>query len=235
MQREKATTPNFSREHILLKNDFVYFEEVSFSYNKKDFALKDISLNITFGDFIFITGKSGSGKTSLLKLITKELEAQRGQIIFSKKEDAIIGQIFQDLRYLDDWTLLDNLRFSYDPLLYSTELDFLSELKKISLWFGAYEHLNKKLSECNGGLIQKMAIIRCLLKRPDVVVADEPTSSLDRENTFLLYDFLKKKNQESRMTIIWATHSQDLVRNFSEKNIHLENGRTKYIGKACFI
>ena len=97
------------------------------------------------------------------------------------------------------------------------------------------DRLHLKVNDANGGLKQKVAIIRALLTRPDVLIADEPTSSLDIDNTRRLFDVLNLYNVKRGLTVIWATHNKELIKSFTGRIIHLDNGRLVYSGNACFI
>ncbi|MBT6325532.1 MAG: cell division ATP-binding protein FtsE, partial [Bdellovibrionales bacterium] len=87
----------------------------------------------------------------------------------------------------------------------------------------------------NGGLRQKIAIIRALLTRPEVFIADEPTSSLDYDNAYKLYEVLNLYNAKRGMTVIWASHNRELVKKFTGRVVHLDKGKLVYSGNACFI
>ncbi len=196
-------------------------------------ALKDVNLRINEGEIVFITGASGAGKTTLLNLLAGNILQTSGTAkIPSKKFSA---QVFQELRLVPNMTCLENLKLVYDPSLYKTKKEFNNDLKELAKILGITKRLNIKIGDANGGLKQKVAIIRALLTRPDVFIADEPTSSLDYENAKRLFDLLNVYNTKRGMTVIWASHNRDLVGRFVGKILHLENGRLIHSGHACFI
>ncbi len=113
--------------------------------------------------------------------------------------------------------------------------EFENDLYELAKILGITKRLNIKVSNANGGLRQKVAIIRALLTRPDIFIADEPTSSLDYDNAKRLFDLLNVYNTKRGMTVIWASHNRELVGKFVGKILHLESGRLIHSGHACFI
>ena len=197
-------------------------------------ALSSIELTINSREIAFITGSSGSGKTTLLKVIAGEIRPTNGSLTILDK-NLFISQVFQDLRLMSKKTCRENLKLSYDPSVFESKDEFNDELKELSKVFGIYDRLDIKISEANGGLKQKVAVVRALLTRPDVFIADEPTSSLDFENAQKLFDILHLYNMKRGMTVIWASHNRELVKRFSARIIHLDKGRVIHSGHACFI
>jgi len=208
-------------------------------YSKKNHLLRKINLEISRGDFKFVTGKTGAGKTTLLNLIADDCpglsisgavyreEAVQNNSIFTSR-------IFQDLKVFKNMTVLSNLEYCFDPNLYSRVL-FEKEMHDYSRMLGIREKLGVKLSECSGGIIQKVAVLRAILAKPDVILADEPTSSLDKASSQTVYEIFKLLNKNFSTTIIWATHDRDLVRSLSGEIIHIENGKLAHQGSTCFI
>ena len=133
------------------------------------------------------------------------------------------------------YTCEENLMFAYDSSLYDSKNEFMKDMQELSRILGISDRLKLKVNEANGGLKQKVAIIRSLLTRPDVFIADEPTSSLDTDNAQRLFDILNLYNVKRGMTVIWATHNKELIKSFSGRIIHLDQGRLVYSGHACFI
>jgi cell division transport system ATP-binding protein len=133
------------------------------------------------------------------------------------------------------YTCEENLMFAYDSSLYESKSEFIKDMQELSRILGISDRLKLKVNEANGGLKQKVAIIRSLLTRPDVLIADEPTSSLDTDNAQRLFDILNLYNIKRGMTVIWATHNKELIKSFSGRIIHLDQGRLVYSGHACFI
>ncbi len=197
-------------------------------------ALKNIELKIDRGDILFVTGASGAGKTTLLKVLAGEVEATKGKLMRPGR-DIFLGKVFQELRLVGKLTCEKALWDAYDPNLYHGKKEFECDLAELCRIFGITDRLDLKLNCANGGLKQKVAIIRAFLTKPDVFIADEPTSSLDLDNARKLYDVLNLYNAKKGLTVIWATHNRDLVNKFSGRIAHLDNGRLVYSGHACFI
>lgn len=215
------------REHLYV------LDGVSMQYGNLK-ALSNVRLEVMGGEVLFITGASGAGKTTLLKLLSGDLMPSTGRI-FRPGPRHFAAPVFQDLRLMSQMTCYENLLASYDKRLYRSRKDFDSDLEELCHHLGMNDRLHLKVREANGGLKQKVAIVRSLLTRPDIFIADEPTSSLDRDNARKIFDILNILNTRRGMTVIWASHSRDLVSQFTGRIIHLEKGKLIYSGHACFI
>lgn len=212
-------------------------EDVSVRFDKI-FALKNIHLKIDFGEIIFVTGASGAGKTTLLRLLSGDITDFSGRFYCNKKiqnGELFSSKVFQDLRLMGARSCEENLMSAYDSATYNCKKDFISDMYEMSKVLGFYDRLNLKVKNANGGLKQKIAIARALLTRPDIFIADEPTSSLDADNAQRVFDILSLYNSKKKMTVVWASHNKDLIKRFSGRNIHLDNSRLVYSGHACFI
>ena len=213
-------------------------EDASVSFGEIE-ALKSIQLSIERGEFVFLTGVSGSGKTTLLRLLAQELFPVSGKVkinyrAFGRKT-LFISRIFQDLRLLPEESCEDNLWMAYDSSVYRSQKEFRQDLQELCRFFGITDRMHLKIHDANGGLKQKVAIIRALLCRPDCILADEPTSSLDGNNAQKIFEILNLYNLKKGLTVVWASHNGDLVKRFTGRVIHLDGGRLVYSGNACFI
>jgi ABC-type multidrug transport system ATPase subunit len=200
--------------------------------------LEDINLAIDRGEILFLTGPSGAGKTSLLRILEGDLKATEGDKVFhlsQKKDIPFIACVYQDLRLLEELSLSDNLALSFRSSAYSKKAHFDQLLNDYAGYFDFKDKLQLKCANANGGLKQKVAILRALLTRPQVLICDEPTSSLDAISAKKVYDLLEHLNKEQRMTVIWASHHREMVQKFNGRIMHLEQGRLVHSGKACFI
>jgi cell division transport system ATP-binding protein len=215
-----------------------YCEDVSVQFDEIR-ALKNIQLTIERGEIIFVTGASGAGKTTLLKLLSGLQEPTSGKVIrpnvFSGKKNLYVSNVFQDLRLMGRYTCEENLMFAYDSNIYKDKNEFIQDMHELCRILGIKDRLNLKINQANGGLQQKVAIVRSLLTRPDILIADEPTSSLDTDNTRRLFDVFNLYNAKRGLTVVWATHNKELIKSFTGRIIHLDNGRLVYSGHACFI
>jgi len=203
-------------------------------------ALQPMNLSIKRGEFVFLTGASGAGKTTLLKIIAGEILPSQGKVVVGKMNPAqsnslFISQVFQDVRLLDNFSCRENLHMAFDPSVYANAKEFEQDLDELAKIFGIHDRLEHKPHSTNGGMRQKIAIIRALLSRPDILIADEPTSSLDFDNSRKLFEVLNLYNLKRKLTVIWASHNRELVKKFAGRIVHLDRGKLVYSGHACFI
>lgn len=210
-----------------------FLENVTVDYGKIK-ALKNVHLSIEQGEIVFITGASGAGKTTLLKLLSGEITPTSG-VINNPGKNVFISRVFQDLKLIERLTCEENLKLCFDPSLYKSKAEFIQDMNELCKIMGIQNRLGLKVKDANGGLKQKVAIVRALLARPQVFVADEPTSSLDFENARKLFDVLNLYNVKKGLTVVWASHNRELVKKFTGRIIHLDSGKLVYSGHACFI
>lgn len=238
----KKNNRRFSKEEAFARNQQtplveIALDSISISNNT---ILSDINLTVYKKDFLFVTGATGAGKSTLLNIISGDGAHYKMQGDFKLNQKSsgsctFISKVFQDLKVFGEISLLDNLVFSCDQSVYNSDQEFLNDVDNYLKVFGIYDKKHSKLKNTNRGVHQKIAIIRAILSRPDILVADEPTSALDFKSSMKVYDILSHLNLKTGLTVIWATHSRDLIKNLNGKVIHIESGRISYSGKACFI
>ncbi len=218
------------------QNYLFHLDNLSVEYGNIP-ALKSVQLTIYPGEILFVTGPSGAGKTSLLSVLGGHLEPTSGKAILPhmKSSKHFVSTVFQDLRLLQKKSCEENLFMAYDSSMYDSKNDFYREMQELAKSLHVYDHLDRKIEDCNGGLRQKVAMIRALLCKPTALLADEPTSSLDKENSYRLFEVLNHFNHKKGLTLVWATHNKELIKQFPGKIAHLDNGRLVYSGHACFI
>lgn len=224
-----------SAGHFSTASGLFYLDNVSVEYGDLK-ALKSVQLTIEKGEILFITGSSGAGKSTLLKILSGDILPHSGRMIGPHQDkNHFVAEVFQDLRLISNLSCLENLNLSYDPNIYRNRSEFNQDLKELAKVLGILDRLDLKISDANGGLGQKIAIMRALLSRPTVLLADEPTSSLDYESTKKIFDVLSVYNIKRGLTVVWASHNREIVKKFSGRIIHLDNGKLIYSGHACFI
>ena len=191
-------------------------------------VLKGISLDINAGDFVSIVGKSGSGKSTLLNIIGLLDVDFSGKYLFEEKEinrtsdlklskfrNQKIGFIFQNFNLIDEYTVLENI---YLPSLYSDtkiNTEYIQYLiKKLNL----EQQVNEYACNLSGGQKQRVAIIRALANKPSLIIADEPTGSLDEKNRNLILNIFRDIHEEG-MTIILVTHDPTVAQLTNKKYI----------------
>ncbi|MGN0170357.1 MAG: cell division ATP-binding protein FtsE [Lachnospiraceae bacterium] len=212
----------------------ITLEHVSKSYTQGIPALNDISLNIEEGEFVFIVGNSGSGKSTFLKLLTKELEPTSGSITVNgtnlknlrhKKIPMYrrnIGMVYQDFRLLKDRNVYENVAFAQRVISVGNR----SIRKRVPMMLSMvglaakYKSSPKQLS---GGEQQRVAIARALINEPKILLADEPTGNLDADNAWDIMKLLDEINQRGT-TVVVVTHNLEIVEAMNKRVITLKKG-----------
>jgi len=200
-------------------------------------ALNQVDLKVYKGEILFVSGVSGAGKTTLMKLLSGLATPTSGVMrsnSFHYSQGFFPAVVFQDLRLMGKYDLMTNLMVAYDPDLYRNKKEFEGDLMELARYLGIKDKLNMRACDANGGLKQKVAIMRALLTRPEVLIADEPTSSLDLENSRRIFDLFHLYNNKRGVTVIWSSHNQELIKKFNGRIVHLDQGKLVYSGQACF-
>jgi len=199
-------------------------------------ALNSISLVIKKGSFISVAGPSGSGKTTLLNIIGCLDKPTSGEIFFDDEKisgyddnrltyfrNQNIGFIFQDFNLIPVLTVYENVEFSLaiNPKFRKNHKKLVEEMLDM---VGILELRNRFPKELSGGQKQRVAIARALVKKPILVLADEPTANLDSENAKNVMEIMKKMNRDLNTTFIFSTHDK-LVMDYADDIIHLRDGK----------
>lgn len=213
----------------------VDMEGVGLRYRMGAEVLRDIDFKLFPGDFYFLTGASGAGKTSLLNLIHLAVRPSRGRVrLFGRDIDYIrhdelalmrrrIGVVFQDYRLLSHLSVLDNVAL---PLRITgkSEKYIRTHVPELIEWVGLKDCMRQRPDTLSGGQQQRVAIARAVINNPSLLIADEPTGNVDEDMAQkLLFLFLELGKMGT--TVIIATHSTALVRQFKFPVLHLEDGR----------
>lgn len=212
----------------------IRFRNVSKIYSPDIYALKNVSLHIKPGEFVSIVGQSGTGKTTIVKLIIAEEKASKGRVIIGDwditniKEREIpilrrqIGVIFQDFKLLPRKTVFENVSFGLEVAGVKQKKinDVVPQVLKIVGLGGKQERFPRQLS---GGEQQRTAIARALVYRPKILVADEPTGNLDSINSQEIVSLLKKINQFGT-TVVLVTHNREIVNSLRKRVITVDQG-----------
>lgn len=214
----------------------IAFNNVSKSYNGQP-VLEDISFKINPGEFVCIIGKSGAGKSTIIKLLIGEEKPQKGRIIFGSHEvnklkayelpplRRQIGIVFQDFKLLPTKTAYENVAFALEVEGRQQE-DIEALVPQMLDLVGLADKQNNFPHELSGGMKQRVAIARAMVHRPAVVIADEPTGNLDHDNANDIVSLLLKIN-DLGTTVILATHNRDIINRLKSRVIALENGKIK--------
>lgn len=208
---------------------------VSLRYDTADDVLSDVNLRLDPGTFTFLTGASGAGKSSLLKLLylahgptagEVRLFGQRTSTLSRKQLSAIrrrIGVVFQDFRLLDHLTAFENVAL---PLRVSGQKEavYRHEVVDLLRWVGLGERLQALPRSLSGGEQQRLAIARALINKPDLLIADEPTGNVDPDMGRRIFRLFVELNRRLGTTILIATHDLALVGEFKAPVMRLQHG-----------
>ena len=213
----------------------IEFNNVSKKYDTADsYALKDININIEKGEFVFVVGSSGAGKSTFLKLMMREEVASSGSIIVDdynlnkiRKRDIPkfrrkLGIVFQDFRLIPNMTVFDNVAFAM-RVIGTKEKKIRRRVPYVLSLMGLNEKARKYPRELSGGEQQRVALARALANNADIIIADEPTGNVDPQMSYEIVDLLMRLN-ESGTTVIMVTHEHSLVRCFDKRVIILDKG-----------
>ena len=213
----------------------IRLKDVEMEYDNGTRAVKGISLTIEDGEFVFLVGPSGSGKSSIIKLLTGEIEPTAGRIMIngfsvsniSERQVPLmrrtLGIIFQDFRLIEKKTVYENLEFvmravGTSPKEIRKRIPYVLDLVGLEKKSGSYP------TELSGGEQQRVAIARALVNNPSTIIADEPTGNLDPDRSFELMNLLVKIN-ELGTTVVVVTHEKDLVNQFAKRVITIDAGQ----------
>ena len=199
--------------------------------SKKLHVLKDINLQIEKGSIVTIKGPSGSGKSTLLSIIGTLDNADSGELLINgisiqdeinidKLRNKSIGFVFQFHNLISELTLDENV--SLPKMIAKEQLD-KEELIELFEYFDLKDRMNSFPNDLSGGEKQRVAVMRAIINNPSIIIADEPTGNLDKENALKMMSLFQKLNTERKLTIIIATHDEDVF-NIGHKKYQLVDG-----------
>lgn len=213
----------------------IQFKNVSKTYANGTHALSNVSIDIKKGEFVFIVGASGAGKSTFLKLIMKEEQPTSGEIVVNGINTTkmrrgkvpylrrTMGIVFQDFRLIDKMTVFDNVAFAMRVIGARPRA-----VKKRVLYIlglvGLKDKAQCRPAELSGGEQQRVSLARALVNNPSLIIADEPTGNIDPEMSFEIIELLNEINKQGT-TIIVVTHEHELVHKFHNRVIEINNGR----------
>jgi cell division transport system ATP-binding protein len=214
----------------------VKFENVSKSFGSVK-ALSNVSFEVGDGQFIYLTGPSGAGKTTILKMILRQVVPDSGKIYFDGKEVTSletkdvpllrqnIGTVFQDFKVLPERTVSENVEVALAVSGVSID-EWERRVAHVLRLVGLTKRHRLFPNQLSGGELQRVSLARALVVNPKLILADEPTGNLDWKTADEIMDLFEKINKEGK-TIIMATHHLGIIKDFKHKTIHLEDGNIK--------
>ena len=222
METKKKVIPIIAMDHI------------SKQYSTGVEALSDVSIRIHKGEFVFVVGKSGSGKSTFIKLLLKELNPTEGRIFvggrqvpnLKRKQVSLyrrkIGVVFQDFRLLKNKTVFENVAFAQE-IIGMTKRDIARNVPIMLEMVGLKGKEKMYPHELSGGEQQRVAIARALINQPTILLADEPTGNLDPKTAWDIMMLLEEVNKMGT-TVVVVTHNNDVVDVMQKRVINLEDG-----------
>lgn len=212
----------------------IQFIDVKKVYNNKNLALNNICLNIDDGEFVFIVGASGSGKSTILKLISKEENVSDGKIFvnnlditsLSKRKIPYLrrtmGIVFQDFRLIDKLNAFDNVAFAMH-VIGASKQEIKKRVSYVLGLVGLENKANRKPFELSGGEQQRVGIARALVNNPQLIIADEPTGNIDPSMSEEIVSLFEEINKTGT-TIIMVTHDLSIIKKFPFRVIEVSKG-----------
>ncbi len=212
----------------------IEFRNVSKVYNNGTEALHNINLNVEEGEFVFIVGSSGAGKSTFLKLITCEERPNEGQVIIDGQDVSHIrkgkipyvrrkmGLVFQDFRLIDHMTVYDNVAFAM-RVVGASPRTIKKRVPYILSLVGLQHKAKHYPTEMSGGERQRVGLARALVNNPSMIIADEPTGNIDPALSFEIVDLLSEINRRGT-TVLMVTHEHSLVKHFHKRIIQIHSG-----------
>lgn len=216
-----------------MSNTIAFLKNVNI-FQEQNMVLKNVSLEVNRGDFIYVIGKTGSGKSSFMKTLYADLPLIEGEgsivdfDLAKLKEKDIpylrrkIGIVFQDFKLLPDRSIFDNLEFVLKATGWKEKAEMKQKIDEVMEKVGMKSMLHKMPHQLSGGEQQRVAIARALLNDPDLILADEPTGNLDPQTSVEVMEVLRKINQNGK-TIIMCTHDYALIMKFPSKTLKCED------------
>lgn len=213
----------------------IEFRGVSKTYNTGTHALEDVNITINKGEFVFVVGSSGAGKSTFMKLIMREEKANTGIITVNgfnltkmpRRQVPLLrrtmGIVFQDFRLIPTMNVFDNVAFAMH-VVGASGREIRREVTKALSKVGLGDKARSMPRQLSGGEQQRVGLARALVNSPDLIIADEPTGNVDPNMSFEIVSLLTEINKRGT-TVLMVTHDHNLVRDFNHRVIMLDSGR----------
>ncbi len=222
------------REQLISEKGVIYLDNVSKVYSTGAPALNNVTLSIHRGEFVFIVGDSGSGKSTMIKLLLRELTATGGSV-YVMGNDLVklrhsqvpkfrrnLGVVFQDFRLLNDRNVYENVAFA-QRIVETPVTEIRRNVPAILATVGLAGKYKAKTKQLSGGEQQRVALARALVNNPAILLADEPTGNLDPKNSWEIMKLLEEIN-ESGTTVVVVTHNREIVNAMHKRVVTMKKG-----------
>ncbi len=231
---EKGRKRKRGKKYTVLENEIITLDNVSKAYATGAPALNGVSLHINRGEFVFIVGDSGSGKSTMIKLLLRELTPTSGNInvmgydLVKIKHRRIpkfrrnLGIVFQDFRLLKDRNVYENVAFAQRIIQVSNK-EIKRNVPSILATVGLAGKYKAKPKQLSGGEQQRVALARALVNKPTILLADEPTGNLDPKNSWEIMKLLEQIN-ENGTTVLVVTHNREIVNSMQKRVVTMKKG-----------
>lgn len=206
-------------------------------YQRDFLVLNEVDFELKNGEFAYLIGKTGSGKSSLLKVLYSDLPLDKGEGVVAGfdlptlKTSKIpllrrkLGIVFQDFQLLTDRSIEDNLKFVLKATGWRDRVEIDNRIEEVLQNVNMSTKKHKMPHQLSGGEQQRISIARALLNHPEIILADEPTGNLDPQTSIEIMNLIKKISQERNMAVLMATHDYSLIKRFPAKTFRCENGK----------
>ena len=225
----------------MMKSEIIVFNEVSLKISETN-IIENLNFSISSGDFTYLIGKTGSGKSSIIRSIYCDIPIQSGNCVIDGIEiDKIkknqipflrrkIGIIFQDFKLLSDRSVHKNLEFVLKATEWKDKLKIDERINEVLNQVGMIDIKDRFPHQLSGGEQQRVSIARAILNKPDLILADEPTGNLDPATSKEIMNLLIDINNQGS-TVLMATHDYEMISNFPKKTLRLEDGKLFELSK----
>jgi len=216
----------------------------AFIYQRDQLVLSDVNFSIQKGEFVYLIGRTGSGKSSLLQTLYADLWLEKGtgvvggfelhalkrsQIPYLRRN---IGIVFQDFQLLSDRNIDKNLRFYLKAMGLTEKSDMDERIAEVLALVNLPHILEKMPHQLSGGEQQRVGIARALLNKPDIILADEPTGNLDPEMSVEILKLFLDINEKSNTAVLMATHDFELIERFPHRTLYCDKGQVRDLAES---